>query len=538
MAIEFSWKYVPKHTFLHHATTITTTEQEIEDSLMSLYRNIAKRSTGGCLTCKRRKKKCDEARPCCRRCELGDFHCLGYENPDSHRSAAEELNATQVSLFRRPSETPASQSERVASLQLLDDLVPLPEYGNQIRQPCSNHAFLQEVRNHLSNIPRGILLDAMAITDATSLILSQYPKFTQEIFFKPFATSFESGLLWRIDNSNISLWSMYLVARTVKDVMSGRDAQKYLNCIFRFCRQILETPPTGIELDSTRLGSLYDLLSLVLMISGTTSGYSLLKCCAPVFLQLAAHDPNLWSDDSTISILEAIRQPRYEIAQFVINDTIAALVLGTPPLLHYDSTLVWTAEAPFHYQLVHGFPIGILLFLAKANAWRASQLMKQGPPCQGEWSDLDEQLDSWNPTIDYTDCPRSSINRFAIQEAWRQAAKIYLYMVVKAVNSADARVESAVRQIVQLQSVPEGNPQKSHFLVPCLLAGIAARQEKHRAALRSSVSNQGPLKINTLMLRGPDFVPVLDHLWHGVGSQGNPVTWEDYVQSRCSVLPI
>ncbi|QRW20957.1 Fungal specific transcription factor domain [Rhizoctonia solani] len=283
------------------------------------------------------------------------------------------------------------------------------------------------------------------------------------------------------------------------------------------------------ELDATQV-------SLFLRPSKTPASQS--ERVASLQLLLAAHDPNIWSDDSTISVLEAIRQPRYEIAQFVINDTIAALVLGTPPLLHYDSTLVWTAEPPFHYELVYGFPIGILLFFAKANAWRASQLMKQGSPYQGEWSDLEEQLDSWNPTIDYTDCPRSSINRFAIQEAWRQAAKIYLYMGVKNVNSSDLRVESAVRQIVQLESVPKGNPQKTHFLVPCLLAGIAARQEKHRTALRSSVSDQGPLKINTLMLRGPDFVPVLDHLWHGVGSQGNPVTWEDYVQSRCSVLPI
>ncbi|KAF8754643.1 hypothetical protein RHS01_05873 [Rhizoctonia solani] len=259
---------------------------------------------------------------------------------------------------------------------------------------------------------------------------------------------------------------MYLVARTVKDIMSGRDPQNLFELYFPLLRQILETPPLGSSWTRHVL--------VVYMISNTTA---------------------------------TIRD-----CQFVINDTIAALVLGTPPLLHYDSTLVWTAEPPFHYELVYGFPIGILLFFAKANAWRASQLMKQGSPYQAVSTG-------------------SRFKKLGVKQ-------LNIPIHVKNVNSSDLRVESAVRQIVQLESVPKGNPQKTHFLVPCLLAGIAARQEKHRTALRSSVSDQGPLKINTLMLRGPDFVPVLDHLWHGVGSQGNPVTWEDYVQSRCSVLPI
>ncbi|KAF8695045.1 hypothetical protein RHS03_08092, partial [Rhizoctonia solani] len=378
--------------------------------------------------------------------------------------------------------------------------------------------------------------------------------------FKSPPRSIDDGLLWRIDNSSITLWSMYLVARTVTDIANGGGAQKYLSWIFRFCQQILETSPDIQESDlEARLAGLYDLLPLVSAISGTASGYALLKRCAPVFLQSIACHPNLWSNDYAISISEAILNTRYEIAQFVIQDTVAALVLGTPPLLCYDSTPIWTAEVPFYYQIMHGFPVEILLFLAKANDWRASQSMGQMPCNQSEWIGLEEQLDSWDPNIDYTDGPDSNIARFAIQEAWRQAAKIYLYMVpvsfnkahfspllshkliqgVKGANSADPQVESAVRQVVRLESVLKGsNPQKLHLLVPCLLAGVAARQEEHRAVLRNRVSDQWPSKINVLVLRGPDFAPILDHLWHGVGSQGNPVTWEDYVQSRSRVLPV
>ncbi|CAE6468529.1 unnamed protein product [Rhizoctonia solani] len=503
-----------------------------------MLRYIPKRSTGGCLTCKRRKKKCDERRPHCRRCELGDFHCLGYEIPDNEYIAGVGHSDTQTGLLHWPPEVPAIPFGSGPSPQLLESLIQLPEYEGQVGHPSRNHALMQEVRNYLSGIPDHIRLDTVAAKDATSFILSQYSKFSHELMFRPLPNSIEEGLLWRIDDSNITRWSMYLVARMIKDTLSGKDVQKHLGWIFRFFEQILEVPsPTehGLNLGA-RLGGLHDLLSLVFMVSGPAIGYSLFKRCTPVFLQLATLYPNIWSNDSTISILEAVQSSRYEISQFVINDTIVALVLGTPPLIHYETTLAWTAEAPAYYQLMCGFPIGVLLLLARVNAWRASQLMEQASQNQ---SDREEQLDSWNPTIDHGDGANNSITRFTIQEAWRQAAKIYLYMGMKDVNSADHRVERAVQQVVQLGSIIKvGTPLELHVVIPCLIAGVAARKEKHRAPLRRRIANNASQKLNTLMLRGSDFVTVLDHLWHGAGSEGRPVTWEDYVQSRFSVLPI
>jgi hypothetical protein len=127
------------------------------------------------------------------------------------------------------------------------------------------------------------------------------------------------------------------------------------------------------------------------------------------------------------------------------------------------------------------------------------------------------------------------------------------------VNSADPRIETAVRQVVQLgRTIETGSSFELHLMVPSLVvcsvlpesaelsahnliqAGVAARWEKHRAALRSKVACGLLRKVNpqVLPIRGSDFIAVLDHLWHGAGSDGNPVTWEDYVGSRCAVLPV
>lgn len=39
------------------------------------------RSRGGCLNCKRRKRKCDETRPGCQACEKRGIICEGYATP-------------------------------------------------------------------------------------------------------------------------------------------------------------------------------------------------------------------------------------------------------------------------------------------------------------------------------------------------------------------------------------------------------------------------------------------------------------------------
>lgn len=67
-------------------------------------------------------------------------------------------------------------------------------------------------------------------------------------------------------------------------------------------------------------------------------------------------------------------------------------------------------------------------------------------------------------------------------------------------------------------------------------AGAAARKEKHRAVIRRKV--QASRSVSACILRGADFVSVLDHLWLGVGAGGVPTTWDDYVSSRCATLPV
>ncbi|QRW24263.1 Fungal specific transcription factor domain [Rhizoctonia solani] len=346
------------------------------------------------------------------------------------------------------------------------------------------------------------------LEDATSFIISQFVWFSQKLLFKAPSTPVEQGLLWRIEYSEFTRWSMYLSARVLKDMTNGINSQKYVGWIFRFGQQMLE-PSTATEPASSmegRLGGLHDVGSLPRIYRiWDVSRYSLFRQCTPTFLRLAKLSPEIWPSDFAISISKAT-QSRYEIIKFIVNDTIIAMILGIAPVIHYDTTPDATVGGQVAFS-------------------------------NGVWNSFGDSI--WTPVVGNTGEPTKDIARVAVQEAWRQAALISFFMGMKEVNSADRRVQAAVRQVVQLgNTIEAGSPLERHLLIPCVLAGVAACQEKHRASLRSKLTNNSFLREITMVLRISEFVVVLDHLWHGAGKGGSPVTWEDYVQSRCATIPI
>ncbi|KAF8702650.1 maltose acetyltransferase, partial [Rhizoctonia solani] len=496
---------------------------------------VPKRSTRGCLTCKRRRKKCDEQKPHCRRCIQGDFICLGYSSTQGYDG--ESLTKTNAGFLTHSSPSTVEDA-RSPSTATLDGLIALPERTDEVDQSPGVRASVQSFGT-AAVIPRDISSDPVMLEDATSFIISQFVWFSQKLLFKAPSTPVEQGLLWRIEYSEFTRWSMYLSARVLKDMTNGINSQKYVGWIFRFGQQMLE-PSTATEPASSmegRLGGLHDVAYLGFIVSGTSVGYSLFRQCTPTFLRLAKLSPEIWPSDFAISISKAT-QSQYEIIKFIANDTIIAMILGIAPVIHYDTTPRCDRRRPRSVlELVYGIPSEILCILAEINAQRASRMMGERASSNDNQCDIEKVLGSWTPVVGNTGEPTKDIARVAVQEAWRQAALIYFFMGMKEVNSADRRVQAAVRQVVQLgNTIEAGSPLERHLLIPC--AGVAACQEKHRASLRSKLTNKSFLREITMVLRISEFVVVLDHLWHSAGKGGSPVTWDDYVQSRCTTIPI
>ncbi|KAF2732439.1 hypothetical protein EJ04DRAFT_337047 [Polyplosphaeria fusca] len=65
---------------LEHSSTTELTRAGVQVDPKKRKRQFANRTKTGCGTCRRRKKKCDEAKPECNNCARGGFICEGYLN--------------------------------------------------------------------------------------------------------------------------------------------------------------------------------------------------------------------------------------------------------------------------------------------------------------------------------------------------------------------------------------------------------------------------------------------------------------------------
>ncbi|CAE7212026.1 unnamed protein product [Rhizoctonia solani] len=386
--------------------------------------------------------------------------------------------------------------------------------------PGTASAHLISVR---PGVPRTVNANAQMRESYFTFILSEYELHRLCRFFKPPPMPLSRGLTSRMKRSNAIFGFMYLGAKVFEALNEKPEGAVWKCCkgwIANFDRQATNHSPLkpSIQQSEDRLAGILELAYLNFLVVDTVAGYALLKRGLPVFLHLVSNDPDLWSERNgqlAVSLPQVLLSTRYEIRRFVFYDMMCALVLGTAPLAEYDpGELPPVGYPPFPVEPFHGIPIEWILIIAHVHARQCS------------WYDLEIRILSWRPRMSdiWSEESAESVFRIAIQESWRHAILIYIYMSMCGVNSFDRRVQASVKQIVRLVEVVHITPIDVHLSAPCIIAGIAAQCEYHRALIYEKLLSFRSTHI--WVIRGADFAPILKHLWHGVGVNGSAVTWD------------
>ncbi|KAF8686357.1 hypothetical protein RHS04_00145 [Rhizoctonia solani] len=270
----------------------------------------------------------------------------------------------------------------------------------------------------------------------------------------------------------------------------------------------------------------------------SSNAYTILRNATPTFLQHAYSLPNLWSvgsDGTSIPLTNVISSKHSVLSSFSLIDCICAMVFGLPQQIEYDTSIGILPAGLSPYEWVHGTPTEFHILLAEINACRDKS------PRVRDWREIEHTLVHSESRIARNDDWESwmSVAWLAVQESWRLALLAYLYLAVCRLPSDDVRIQRCVTQILQV--VGTVRKQKAAkisvpFLIQYLIVGICAQSEKKRDIIRNRLSDAVETKL--WMMRGSDFTPVLDHLWHGAGANGHPITWDDYIRSRETVLPV
>ncbi|KAG9084414.1 hypothetical protein FRC07_013647, partial [Ceratobasidium sp. 392] len=356
----------------------------------------------------------------------------------------------------------------------------------------------------------------------------------------------QSRLVAQISNSRMIHWSMYLGAVIFEMLLKdGNQASvdrfvPWIDRLNRIC--VVSDHDNTLDDLVNRLFSGLELVYLNYMMSNVNAGYSLVRRLAPTFMRLAFADPTLWPRDPTsngISLAHTLNSPQLELGRYVFTEAVSGLMFGVPPLVEYDTSHppIRTQEAHL-LERVHGCALGFVMAIVKINVWRAQSIdaiVGSEPP----WREIEAGVLDWRPRHDPQPDgdSRKRIAKLTVQEAWRQAVLIYLYMGMCRATSHDSRVQSSTQQIGQLIPAAEFSSSIGiHFVVPLLVAAICTRSEVQRARFRGAIIQCADNK--PWVVDGTGLASVIDRLWHSAAADGAAVTWDDYVASRRATFHI
>ncbi|CAE6438654.1 unnamed protein product [Rhizoctonia solani] len=408
----------------------------------------------------------------------------------------------------------------------------------------------QFIESLCSSIPPSVL-SAQTLSEARfAYTINEYQLHRVDCFFMT-PSSRDSGLMKnRLKDSQVVVWTVSLGLRLFQ--ASNRDLDgaategpTNINVINQLEQKILSTlnGNTSLKGMADHLMAQLELAFIGFVTSGCALGYHLLRRARPGFLRLAATDPGLMVERSNghlfVSFPRILNIVQQELSYFILYDLATAFALGLPPLLDYDYDHNGECSPSFQsFQFVHGAPAIFVEILSQVNSWRAGATVTLD-----DWWVLEGRAMAWQAqSLEAQGGDlKGNAARLTVQESWRHITLVYIYMGVCGVSSHDPRVQEATTQILRLGESIIGEAVSMHMLAHYVvvgMAGVGAQHEYQRSAIRRKLLSKAFRGKRAWLFRGPEFSRVLDHLWQGAGAGGAPVTWDDYVWSRCAVLPI
>ncbi|KAG8793730.1 hypothetical protein FRC12_001813 [Ceratobasidium sp. 428] len=443
--------------------------------------------------------------------------------------------------------TPESMSGYTSEANTDEDMDSYPIFAAQDRAVLAQRTrsnIVADLETHMGySLPPKFVPDPQISGAMVQFIISQY----ELAFSHPSKLHIDlvrGRFLEQIMSSKITRWSRYAGAQVLCALrQGGKNAEigQFAPLIDQLGQLSINSRNDVSLADMTeRLSAAFELSFLKQMTTGAKSGYTLLRQTAPLFMQIAYADPTLWPRDpssSGISLAHALTSPQHELVRFIFADLFMSLSYGTPLLVEYDTS--YPISKLDHNHMVEwdiGCYIEIFFSIMKVNQWRTWHPVGRMNEVT-LWKEIEKDILAWRPCESGPDSESSRvIMRMAIQEGWKHAALIYLYMGMCGVTSHDPRVRASVKQISRLHDIIVSQPAAGMpTLGPLLLAAICTQNESDRSKFRAVVSQS---QNSTWLLKSMGFAAVLDHLWNGAAANGAPVTWENYITSRKATLDI
>ncbi|CAE6424993.1 unnamed protein product [Rhizoctonia solani] len=326
---------------------------------------------------------------------------------------------------------------------------------------------------------------------------------------------------------------MVLIANTVSAVSKSTDYElTYFATLYaKLVNGVRETRARG-ELTRDEaidaMESCHELISITCKVGPLADSLKLMDLYAPIFRRGCPE-----SCDELVNLPQRLTAFEMNLKYFATLDVLQGTLTHRPMFFRYDLTFL----SPLHEELLdldegpglrwlHGVPDRLIYVLAKMNT-----LFEDHGSCVAseKIQELEGDIEACKPVVYSStedDLPLK-VGRIVVQESWRLAAYVYLYMASRGLcgaDSHDARVVKVHKRFMKLLGTvkPRRNPD-AFLMYPMILLGVAASTSEDRSTLLARPWGVSECtKSGTL---GNDVVRIVNDIW--ARTEERPAVWSD-----------
>ncbi|CAE6447635.1 unnamed protein product [Rhizoctonia solani] len=235
-------------------------------------------------------------------------------------------------------------------------------------------------------------------------------------------------------------------------------------------------------------------------------------------------------DPMPINLPNLLSNINVGIEYFAMLDVLLNAVISRPMNFRYDTSFVpgvygsvFDLEQGPGPRWCYGVPDRLVIIFARVNALLEDFGLGEDMRVVRE---LEEEIKEVKPIVVASADPSLAVGRLAVQESWRQAAYIYLYMGLCGANSHDARVIKAHDDFMEVfVRTKPGRIPDSFMVLPLPILGIATRHPDDQELLKRRM-----LALPECARRGTtgnQFIRMLECIWGLVNDSSRPTSWSD-----------
>ncbi|CAE6504139.1 unnamed protein product [Rhizoctonia solani] len=272
------------------------------------------------------------------------------------------------------------------------------------------------------------------------------------------------------------------------------------------------------------MGYSHEFIALLCRVSSLANVLQIMDLYAPIFRRACPEPSNV-----LVNLPRVLTTNSY-LQSYATLDILLSTITYRPMFFRYDLDYI----SPHHEELInaengpglrwlYGVPDPLMITLARMNT-----LLEDfgGRLDTGRVRKLEREIGAFKPvySMDARTDPILNIGRVAVQESWRLAAYVYLYMGLCGANASDSRVQKIKRKFFTLLETvgPRRNPD-SFLVFPAVIIGVAISSPTERSILLTRL--YGVSECSRWGTMANDLTRILNDIW--AHTEERPAVWSD-----------